>query len=765
MSHGSPSDAAPVKSRCVSVKSLVAFAARSGSLDRKFTPAPTGQQGIEGHSRVTRNRPENYQRERAFSIQIDRLLLRGRADGYCQNNHCVEEIKTFYGDFHQIPDNQRHVHWAQLKCYGWMLCKENNVTQVNLALIYFQLKEEKEYRLEESWTLAELERDCLRLVEKYQRWQEKIDQRMGRLVPWLHALPFPYPELHESQRQMAEAVYKSAMTGRVLLAEAPTGTGKTLAGLFPSLKAMAAQKVDKVFYLTAKGTAKQLALETLQLIATDAAAPLRVLELTAQEKACIEPENRCSSGACPYLLDFYDKLEHARAAAYEISILDKAALARLAAEFDICPFYLGMEMCRWADVVVGDVNYFFDGSPLLLELTKEADWNAFLLVDECHNLIERGRMMYSASLNRGLLLDAKKDAPAPVKKSLEKLNRQWLALRNALTEIPDQLTLVEEIPVAFSQALTDFTNQYQEFLQHNPAHPIQQGSARDFYFSALALSARLTEINDDFCIDMQNLNTRAEELSVRNLVPAALLAKRLAYARGACFFSATLHPMHFYQTLLGLPENTVHLQVASPFHRDQLTVNIAHGLSTRFKDRAASVAVIARLVVAQLRHTPGNAIIFFSSYAYLQQVEAELRTALQGLDIDLLVQSRSMNERERAEFIARFTGNVNLLGLAVLGGAFSEGIDLPGNALTGVFIATLGLPQINAVNEYMRTYMQEKFQQGYNFTYLYPGIQKVIQAAGRVIRRKQDTGYLYLLDDRFAQREIKKLLPDWWQVS
>lgn len=765
MSAGAMNSSATNTRHAVSVKSLVAFAARSGGLDRRFTPAPSGIQGIEGHSRVAKNRPANYQRERAFAAQVGDLLLRGRADGYCENNHCVEEIKTFYGDFNQLPDNQRQLHWAQVKCYGWMLCREEKIDQVNLALVYFQLKEEREYRLEESWTRAELERDCLALVEKYQAWQNKIDQRRARLNPWLGNLQFPHAGFHASQREMAEAVYKSAVTGRVLLAEAPTGTGKTLAGLFPALKAMGRGSIDKVFYLTAKTTVKQLALEAIHLIASDAEAPLRALELTAQEKACLEPEKRCASDSCPYAENFYEKLERARAAAYNIPVLDQAALAKLAQDFQICPFYLSMEMCRWVDVIVADVNYYFDGSPLLLELTKEMDWQPYLLIDECHNLIERGRMMYSAAINRGLLLSAKKDAPASIKKVLERLNKHWLALLKNLAETPDVLTTLPELPQNFLVALSDFTNHYQEFLQHNPEHPVQQSIAQEFFFSALALQARQEEINDDFCIDMQGINTKAEELTVRNLVPAKLLAKRLAHAKSACFFSATLHPMHFYHSMLGLPDDSVHLRVTSPFDPAQLTIKIAHGLSTRYRDRISSVAVIPGLVAAQLKQTPGNAIIFFSSYAYLQQVEQGLRNQFADTPTNLLVQAKYMSEDERSQFIDQFTTHTNLLGLAVLGGAFSEGIDLPGDALKGVFIATLGLPQINNVNEYLRRFLQEKFQQGYNFTYLYPGIQKVVQAAGRVIRRKEDIGYLYLLDDRFGQAEVRKLMPDWWSIG
>ncbi|RYG10584.1 MAG: ATP-dependent DNA helicase, partial [Chitinophagaceae bacterium] len=270
----------------VSVKALVEFSAKSGSLDRKFTPGPTALEGIEGHKRVADNRPENYQKEVSFSTQYKDLLIRGRADGYQPDRNCIEEIKTFYGDFNKIPENHRILHWAQAKMYGWMWCKQYEKNEVSLALVYFHLGDGEEHRLEQVFSIKELEVYCLELIVKYYEWQQKINARLIRLNSWCDQLSFPYPELHPPQRQMAEAVYKSAATGRVLLAEAPTGTGKTLAGIFPAIKSFNKTPVDKVFYLTAKTTGKQLALDNVQLIATDSInTPLRALELTAQEKA------------------------------------------------------------------------------------------------------------------------------------------------------------------------------------------------------------------------------------------------------------------------------------------------------------------------------------------------------------------------------------------------------------------------------------------------------------------------------------------------
>lgn len=750
----------------VSVKTLAEFAAKSGSLDRRFTPSPTAQEGIAGHQEVVLRRPPHYQKEMSLTIQYEGLLIRGRADGYDSEAHCLEEIKTFYGDFEKLPDNHRQLHWAQARLYGWMYCRQYQRNDITLALIYFDLHNQREYRIEEHFTLPELVAYGEDLAEAYWQWQQQINARQQQLSQWIDELAFPYGSFRSAQRQMAESVYKAAATGRVLLAEAPTGTGKTLASIFPAIKAFNKTPVDKIFYLTAKTTGKQLALENLQLIASDGIdTPLRVLELTAQEKICLEPDKRCTGDSCPFARNFYDKLQQARQAAYTTPLLTRQTLTQLAHTHEICPYYLGMEMSRWVDILVADFNYYFDTSALLQGLTRELNWHPYLLVDECHNLVERARQMYSAELDRSVLLAAKRLAPKPIKTSLERVNRLWLATIKTLDFSETALTLLNASPEKLNLALTGFTNDYIDFLQRHPDHPVQHTAVQEFFFAALNYLEKLELVDEDYCIDMQRPQPKQEVLTLRNLIPARPLAARLAQAHSACFFSATLRPAYFYQQMLGLPDDTVYLQVPSPFASQQLQVKVARHISTRYRDRSTAIGPLCDIIEQQVTAATGNYLAFFSSYEFLQQVERELEQRLSSANITVITQSRRMSEQDREAFIERFTHEQNLLGLAVLGGAFSEGVDLPGDALKGAFIATLGLPQINPVTEHLRQRLQQVFQQGYHFAYLYPGIQKVVQAAGRVIRTQEDTGYLWLLDDRFAQHEVRQLLPEWWEIS
>jgi len=747
--------------KAVAVKTLVSFAAKTGSIDRRFTPSPSGQEGIEGHKTVTSRRHKDYQSEYTLELDYEGLLLRGRADGYDPVNHVLEEIKTHYGDWTLIPQNHQQLHWAQLKFYGWMYCVIHQRDAIGLNLIYLNLLGDKEMPIKRQYDFHELEEFAIHIIGRYQEWHACINKRLTELSYWIESLAFPFENMHPSQRQMAELVYKAAALNRTAMVEAPTGTGKTLAALFPALKSLRYTDIDKIFYLTTKSTTKNIALDAIQLIASDSNTPLRSLELTAQEKICLEPDKECHGESCPYALDFYNKLWEARKAAATVPVLDQAKLIELAKIFTICPFYLGMEMARWTDVVIADINYFVDGTPLLLALTEEFNWQTLLLLDEAHNLIDRGRDIYSAKISRKKLLTAKKFAPKSLQYRLTQMNKRWLELIDLYNAEDASYKVIHEIPAGLLQTAIDFTHRMTEFLQEKSPEQAIPAVLMDFFFDVFHFQRIAEILDDDFCIE---LIQQDEKLSLRNLVPAKQLSLRFNYAKAACFFSATLTPTDYYQQLLGLPDDTVIQQLQSPFSPNQLQIKIAHTISTRYQHREASIKPLCHLIMEQIQSCPGNAMLFTSSYEYLQVMETELRhLAISGTQ--LLVQSKQMTEIDRENFINEFHEKNNLLGLAVLGGVFSEGIDLPGEKLKGVFIATLGLPQINPMNEQLARCLQEKFQRGQDYTYLYPGIQKVVQAAGRVIRTTEDKGYLYLLDERFQQRKVRSLLPGWWNIE
>ncbi|WDH32630.1 ATP-dependent DNA helicase [Pseudomonas chlororaphis] len=747
----------------IAVRALCEFTAKVGDLDLRFTPSPTALEGIQGHRTVAARRSANYRSEVPLEGSFGALTVKGRADGYDPDANLLEEVKTYRGDLERMPANHRQLHWAQAKIYGWLLCQQLQLSSIRLALVYFDILSERETSLVEEHEAEALEQFFNQQCSLFLQWAEQELAHRHARDQAMAALGFPHPDFRPGQRALAESVYKAVSTGRCLMAQAPTGIGKTLGTVFPMLKAMPGQQLDKLFFLTAKTPGRKLALDAAEvLFERSPGLPLRVLELVARDKACEHPELACHGESCPLAKSFYDRLPAARQAASQRSLLDQQALREIALAHGLCPYYLSQEMARWSDLLVADYNYYFDFSALLFGLAQANQWKVAALVDEAHNLVERGRSMYSASLDQYQLNTVRQAAPEALKKPLQRLNREWNALHKEQLR-PYQA--YDQAPAPLLKALSLCISAIGDYLNDHPQG--LDSRLQGFYFDALQF-ARVAELFDEqflFDISKRELNARRSlsELCLRNVVPAGFLAPRLSAARSTVLFSATLNPWHYYRDLLGLPETTVWVDVESPFSAAQLDVHIVSRISTRFAHRQASLAPIVELIASQFRQRPGNYLAFFSSFDYLQQVASLL--AQQHPDIPLWQQSRGMDEGQRQGFLERFDADGQGVGFAVLGGAFGEGIDLPGSRLIGAFIATLGLAQLNPVNEQLKRRMAAIFGAGYDYTYLYPGLQKVVQAAGRVIRSQQDRGVVMLIDDRFAEPRVRQLLPGWWSLD
>lgn len=747
----------------MAVRALCEFTAKVGDLDLRFTPSPSAQEGIAGHRTVASRRSAHYQNEVALEGEYEELKVRGRADGYDPDSNRLEEVKTYRGDLDAQPANHRQLHWAQVKVYGWLMCQKLGLAHIDLALVYFDIVGEGETLLNQRFAAADLQRFFNRQCALFLGWARQEMQHRDARNRAAQALAFPHSAFRPGQRNLAESVYKAVSTGRCLMAQAPTGIGKTVGTIFPMLKALAPQQLDKVLFLTAKTPGRKLALDAAQVLyASSPELPLRVLELVARDKACEHLDKACHGESCPLAKGFYDRLPAARIAAAKVRLLDQRNLREVALEHGLCPYYLSQEMARWSDLVVADYNYYFDFGALLFGLAQLNQWRVAVLVDEAHNLVERARSMYSASLDQYTLKTVRDTAPEPLKKPLQRLNREWNALHKdqlapyqAYAARPDKM--LQALSLCAS-AMGDYFNDHPEALN---------GDLQAFYFEALQFAKVAELFNEHFIFDISLRQLRGKRssstLCLRNVVPAEFIRPRLTAARSSVLFSATLSPRHYYADLLGLPADTAWVDVESPFNAAQLRVRIVDEVSTRFVHRQASLEPIVELIAEQFAHQPGNYLAFFSSFDYLQQVA--LLLAERHPHIALWQQSRGMAEAERRAFLEQFTEHSQGVGFAVLGGAFGEGIDLPGARLIGAFIATLGLPQLNPINEQMKQRMGVIFGSGYDYTYLYPGIQKVVQAAGRVIRSQQDQGVVMLIDDRFGEGRVRQLLPRWWAIA
>lgn len=752
----------------VAVRALCEFTARAGDLDLRFTPAPSGLEGMAGHTAVTGRRGPAYETEVALSGQYQNLLVRGRADGYDPAANQLEEIKTYRGRLDSVRDNHRAAHWAQARVYAHLLCLARGLAQVRVALVYFNVATEEETVLTETRDAAWLAAFFAEQCDRFLAWSRtELAHRQARDAA-LQRLAFPHGEFRSGQRELAVSVYRAARDGRCLMAQAPTGIGKTLGTLFPLLKAAPGSGLDKVFFLAAKGSGRGLALAALDTLNAQPAQPaLRVLDLQARDKTCEHPDKACHGDSCPLAQGFYDRLPAAREAALVQGRLDAPAVRAVARAHQVCPYYLSQELIRWSDVVVGDYNYYYDATAMLHALTQAHQWKVAVLVDEAHNLVNRARRMYTGELNQLGLAAARQAAPKALKKPLDGLQRSWTAFNKKQAEA---YQAYDEAPAGVLAALQKAVGAITDYLGESPL--AQDDPVLAFYFEALHFMRLAEQFGPHALFDVTRADARAHgaktapsTLCVRNVVPAPYLAARHAAAHATVMFSGTLSPQQFYRDTLGLPPDAAWIDVAAPFQAEQLAVKVVGNVSTRYRDRERSLAPIADLIAEQYARRPGNYLGFLSSFDYLRQVADLMRS--RHPQVPIWLQTPGMDEASRAAFLGRFTESGQGVGFAVLGGAFSEGVDLPGKRLIGAFIATLGLPQVNAVNENIKRAMERRYgeAQGYDYTYLYPGMQKVVQAAGRVIRTEQDVGTVHLIDDRYRRAKVRNLLPSWWRVD
>ena len=788
----------------VSVRNLCEFAAKVGDLDLRFTPSPSAQQGREGHQLVASRRGPAHEAEVKLTgiytaagisastdgadISCTHLRVSGRADGYDPVDNVLEEVKTFRGAVSAIAPNHRALHWAQLKVYGWLMCQSRSLPRITLRLVYFDVVEQTEHPIAEDWSASDLQVFFDALCARFLVWAHSESAHRRDRDAALQALEFPQLPFRPGQRDLASGVYRACVQSRPLLVQAPTGIGKTIGTVFPALRAMPERGIDKLFFLTAKTPGRAVALEALNKVrGAHGGLALRVLELVAKDKSCEHKDKACHGQSCPLAQGFYDRLPQARQAAAQRGWLDQRSLRSIALEHTVCPYYLGHEMVRWADVVVGDYNYYFDRSAMLFALTSLNSWRVSVLVDEAHNLYSRACSMYSADLARAETVAVHPELPGVLRRPADEVLNQWdLLVGTAQHDEPVKpWSLLDKVPEAWLRSVQRFNSAVGEYLNAHAAET--PGAWLSFYFKTLAFTTLAEEFGEHSLCELGLASgpggvsaVRASQLALlgaddvppdasdagtltlRNIVPAPFIRTRIEAADSLVLFSATLNPADYYTNLLGLPDTTQSMDVPCPFDPAQLTVAV-HPLSTRRDDRMASLDALVDAMAGQYAQHRGNYLAFFSSFDYLELALARLQQ--RHADVPVWAQQRQMNESSRHAFLQQFDAQGQGVGFAVLGGVFGEGVDLPGKRLIGAFIATLGLPQFDAVNQAICERMQAMFGRGYDYTYLFPGLQKVVQAAGRVIRTQTDTGTVLLLDDRYRQHRYRALLPSWWKIA
>lgn len=761
----------------ISVLKLVAITCASGDLtSNHFSPPDRTTRAIKAHQKVQKSYGDDYQAEVTVLIEVEenateagrtplKLRVGGRIDGVIssQTPPVIEEIKTVLTDLDSLSEADNPMYWAQARCYAFMYAQENSFDQITIRITYVQLDtfETRSFETTESRTdlqlfFTEAAERYFRIARMSEEWKEKRNSSISDLG-------FPFGNFRPRQRDFAGAVYRAVKNGEHVFAQAPTGTGKTIATLFPSIKAMGEDAAEKIFYLTAKGVTASLAHKSLQLM-REKGLKLRSVILTAKDKICFLSERSCSPNDCIYCRGYYDRLNGALLETFEKEDLDRAEIEKIAQNYSLCPFELSLDISLWCDCIICDYNYAFDPSVYLRRFFEEEDGRYVFLIDEAHNLVDRAREMFSAECvsQRYSFLKKKIRRGMPeTSRSLTKLVKLLKEIGSAMEN--EQFTTEPDPLPALVFQLASFARAAQKRLARNEPHPARD-ELLELYFDTLSF-LRIEEEYDEHYITTLTREEKSLTVKLFCLDPSFLLRKALKRAKATVFFSATLSPLDYFRDILGGHDDAKLIRIGSPFPPENLKVLVGSNVSTYYKDRSTTAPGIAGMISESVGRKKGNYLVFFPSYAYLEMVKEQLITI--NPELQLLTQTKEMDENDRKVFLDAFDeqNTETLVGMAVMGGVFGEGIDLTGNRLVGAVVVGVGLPQISDERELIRDYFQKIRGAGFDFAYVFPGMNKVLQAAGRVIRTEQDRGILLLIDKRFTRHPYRSLLPPEWRIS
>lgn len=764
----------------LSVRRLVEFLLRTGSIDSRFSGFDRANEGARIHRRLQRAAAKEHADYKAeVALRQEYLCdgisytLEGRADGIFSRDGTtvIEEIKSTSLPVSEITEDHAPEHWAQGQVYAAIYALQNSLDTVTVLLTYFQVDEEVSIQFEHRYTSDQLSDIVQDLLHRYAPWARLAAQWQAKSREAMRALAFPFEEYRPGQRAMITEVYNVCRDGGQLLCQAPTGIGKTMSVLFPALKALGNGVCGPVFYLTARGTTRAAAEAALDLLrCSRKELPLRSVTLTAKDKICLCEVRECTPEACPYANGYYDRIKDALWDALQdpTGALNADCLQSYARKHSVCPFEMGLDLSLWSDVIIGDYNYLFD--PVVrLQRFFESRGEYLFLIDEAHNLPDRARDMHSATLEKSSFYQAKKDlgkGKSSLKSALTQINAHFIEWRHRCEEAAGQdtrfgQTLFETAPdEVFDRLLRRLCEQLELWLDDHRENDDLHRELLQLYFDTKSW-LRVADTFDDHFVLQVGTYGAAVRASLLCLDPSAFLAADFALGRAAVLFSATLTPASYYKDLCGLPEARA-VALRSPFPQENMALLCAQSVSTRYRDRENSVPVIASYLADMVRAKTGNYLAFFPSYAYMDKVYD--RFCQDYPDLAVCRQDGAMDEAQRSAFLAKFTPGPaqSLLGFAVLGGVFGEGVDLSGDRLIGVAVVGPGLPQVSARQEQLRDHFEQTRGCGFNYAYRFPGMNKVLQAAGRLIRTPTDRGIVLLFDSRFLTREYLRLMPPHW---
>lgn len=756
----------------ISVRNLVEFILRSGDIDNRRGRAAQKeamQEGSKIHRKIQRRMGASYQPEVSLKIELKRqkylLMIEGRADGIIEEEEqvTVDEIKGIFQDVNLL-EGPAGVHLAQAKCYAYIVALQRQLSEISVQMTYCNLDTEEIRRFREQYSFEELKEWFEGLIAAYEKWADfQYEAKVERNAS-IAGLEFPFP-YREGQKKLAGDVYRTINRKKILFIQAPTGTGKTITTVFPAVKAVGEELADKIFYLTAKTITRTVAKEAFDLLRSRGYQG-RVITITAKEKLCFCEEMDCNPEHCIYAKGHYDRVNDA---VFDLLLkerdITREALLTQAEQFQVCPFELCLDVSLWTDVIICDYNYLFDPNVYLKRFFSEGIKGDYLfLVDEAHNLVDRAREMYSAVLYKEDFLQLKKVMKTHSRKcaqALERCNKHMLELKR---QCEDYQVLDGIGDLVFS--LMKLGAALDEFFQKDSSFP-EKKDLQEFYLKVRHFLNMYDRADENYVVYTEQEREKRFKLKLFCVNPAVNLQECLEKGRSAVFFSATLLPIQYYKKLLSTGEDNYAVYATTVFEQSQRFLAVGTDVSSKYTRRnQQEFQRIAAYIYETAKAKTGNYMVFFPSYKMMQQVW-EVFQEREGLleEMDSICQESGMTEEERELFLNHFSGHreKTLIGFCVMGGIFAEGIDLKGESLIGVLIVGTGLPQISNEREILKQFYDESEGAGFEYAFRYPGMNKVLQAAGRVIRTGEDRGVILLLDERFLEEGYQRLFPREWE--
>ncbi len=745
----------------VSVRSLVEYCALTGDIDNRYMGADRLKEGVRVHRYIQKNYNENDMSEVAvkycyLSSKNISLLIRGRIDGVLKSNDgiCIEEIKsTLYSpDFMSEPV---YVHKAQCMAYAYIYCFDNELDKIKIKVTYCDIKTNIVKSFEYDYYFDELKEFFFGICEKYADYLLFISYLKQQRDNSIDSLEFPF-EYRKYQKQAIKKIFDAINCGKNIFINAPTGTGKTLNALFPALKALRGKNA-KIFYLTAKSTQKQVANNAVRIM-IDNGLKAKALVITAKEKICFYDVPSCNPNDCEYARGYYDKLNDAvKDMISKRDIFDEEYIISEAKNRGMCPFELSLDLAAECDIIICDYNYIFDPFAVLKRFFEEPELcsELIILIDEAHNLVDRAREMYSARLCKTDFLKLRKKVDSsekPLYKSINEINKILLSYKKKCSQ--DGTLLLNGIDEDLKSSLYRFEHAADKYLLNSVKQTDAYKSVYEMYFEVNTFLSLCDIINQSHRIYYDSIS---DSLHLFCTDAKEYLKKRISAVRACVMFSATLSPMSYFCEVLGGGKDDYLMDIPSAFEKDNFKIVVDTSIHTDYKKRKMYYTEAAMRIHAAVISEKGNRLVFFPSYAYMQSVYDEY-TALYS-DRDVLLQQRNLTEAQRADFIAQFTNENALTAFVVTGGAFSEAIDLTGKRLIGCVVCGVSLPMVCMQRELIRENYEKEGKNGFEYAYVYPGMNKVLQAMGRVIRTYTDTGSAVLLDARFKNGAYQRCFP------